>query len=662
MRKRIGVVSLLCITVMFFIALVMICSCSAVEEDTVLFGYEETEYTLESVGIRPEDDFYGYINFDFLWNNEIPSDMLEYSTLEIISSNIDKQLEDEIMRIVSSDEDYAFGSDEQKIKDFYYQYVNTKERDKMELGVLSEGILAIESANDMDEFVSACGVLYKDFGCSVLFLPYVSEDYYDSSKYSLYLGQMDLMYSAEELLYTDGKAEDAQELMEKLLLVYGAENADETAYKMVNMILDIAVNTEDIREYTVEKAYNECTVEELQKLLTNIDVRKMTESFGIDFTDTYIVFDPKQMETINKCFSQENLDLWKNYAMCRLFYDYRDYLPEKYRKLFYASSYESVEERAISAIKNELPGEVGNIYTKKYIDKENVNTVIELTLIIKEAYANVIRESESLDEDVKEKLLLKLENMLLNIGCSSETYHSESVISGSLLESCVSIKRTGILENLSLYDKDVERNTWYITPWTVNAVYYTKSNSITIPAALFQNPIFNNDGDLYKNLGGLGMIIAHEMTHAFDKEGVKYDENGCYNPHWIGFNEDQRMQKIEESVGEYFGNQIIMDSHYIDGKLTVNENIADLGAMEVISSITDDKMELQSIFESYAVLWATLSYDTVIAEQILTDVHSPAEIRVNGVLSSIDKFYLAYDIMGEDEMYILPEERARVWQ
>lgn len=657
MRKGIGIVFLLIGTMT-----VMSCGCGAVYEESVIHVNKDMIQTREEAGITPEDDFYGYTNFDFLWGNEIPSDMAEYSTLEIISSDVDKQLKEEIMRIVLSEEKYAFGSDEQKIKDFYLQYVNTKEREENGLGVLGEGIVAIESAETMDEFLEVCGVLYKEYGCSVLLTPYVSEDSYNNEKYALYLQQMDLIYNPQDLLFTDGQAEKMQEITGDILNMSGIQNSDEDAYKIVDMILEIAESTQDMSMFSVEDGYNAYTKEQLQNLLTNINTEKLIKSYGIDFAETYIVYDIKQMEMINECLREENLNLWKGYAIVRLLYDYREYLPENYRELFLAGDYKSMEDKAISAIKNELSGELSNVYMKRYVTEENVNAAMELTQIIKEAYRDIFINSKELDDETRQKLLLKLDNMTLNIGCPGEEFYSSAVVSGSLMESGVSIKSSQILDNLSYYGKETDPTTWYMTPWMVNAVYYTNNNSITVPYCLFQKPIFEKDGDLYRNLGGLGMIIAHEMTHAFDKQGIQYDEKGCYNPQWISKTNEERILNIEKNVKEYYEKQMVMDAYFIDGELTVNENIADIGAMEVISSVTDNKTELQSIFESYAVLWATLSYDTTIAEQILFDVHSPAEIRVNGVLSSIDKFYSVYDVTSDDEMYIATDERARVWQ
>ena len=202
---------------------------------------------------------------------------------------------------------------------------------------------------------------------------------------------------------------------------------------------------------------------------------------------------------------------------------------------------------------------------------------------------------------------------------------------------------------------------WYMTPWTFNAVYDTTNNTITIPSALFYEPFFDKDADYYTNLGGLGTIIAHEMTHAFDEEGIQFDEKGCYNPDWTGLEDEKRIEQLKANATDYFGNYKIMNLYSIDGELTVNENIADTGALYVITSMTDNKEGLKKIFKNYGIIWGTLSYDTDAVDSLFEDVHSPAEIRVNGVLSATDQFYFAYDITKEDGMYIKKEERLRVW-
>lgn len=638
----------------------VLCSCSPAYEYYTPSVCDTADYTRDSAGIRLEDDFYGYVNFDFLWSNNIPADMAVYSSGEIVQYNIDKQLTEEIMEIAGSRENYPAGSDEQKIKDMYLMYLDKEARNNTDIEPLIKGLRAVEDAGNINDFVAACGLLYREYGCNVLCYPYIAPDIYDSSKYTIYLEQMDLLYPAEELLNTADSAENMQKAISAILEVYGVE--EEQAYDIVSMIIDIAQSTSDIQTMDIAKTYNEYNPEELQKLFDNVDVTSMLNEFGVGNAGQIVIYDTAQAERINTYLTDEYLSLWKNYAVCRLLYCYSAYLPEQYSEMLNTQNrYKSKQERAVLLVKDALAWEVGNIYAEKYCDGETIEAVTELTESIKNAYCDVITNTEQLSEEARAKLLLKLESMKLNIGCPEENYYSSSVVAGSLLESGISIKSSEVSANLALYGTEVSRRMWDMTPQTVNAYYDMRSNSITITAALFNEPYFNRDGDLYTNLGGLGTVIAHEMTHAFDGLGIQFDEKGCYNPEWTGEEDAARIDDMKRTAADYFGSQTIMNVYNVDGILTVDENIADAGALHVIASMTDNRDELQRIFENYAVIWATLSYDTDAVTGLTVDVHSPAEIRVNAVLSVTDKFYYAYEITEADKMYIAPDKRMRIW-
>lgn len=661
-KKNIKILSLLLCTYMLCVC--TLCSCMWEYEYSTPPSYDTTDYTRESAKIRLEDDFYGYVNFDFLWNNNIPSNMSEYSMGTIVDQNNDNLLTDEIIKIAESSESFPFGSDNQKIQDFYLQYLDIDAREKIGISPLMEGINAIEEAENINDFVSACGLLYRNYGCSILCSPYVSADFYNSSQYIIYLSQTDLIYSAEELLNTADCAENLQKLIASVLQVYGSENYNENAYKIVSMLLDIAESTSDMQKINISEAYNEYTSEKLQQLFKNIDVPSMLTEFGVGNAEKLIVYDVEQANKLNTYLTDEYLPIWKDYAVCRLLYTYSAYLPEKYNVVFNVQNntkYKNLQEQAVLAVKKELAGELGNIYAEKYCDEETLKAVTELTESIKSAYYNVIINTEKLNDETRKNLLLKLEKMTFNIGYPLENYLSSSVISGGLLESCISIKSSEISENLSLYKTEVNKDIWQMTPQTFNAVYEITKNSITIPMALFNKPYFDKDADFYTNLGGLGTVIAHEMTHAFDETGIQFDENGCYNPQWTGVADKERIEKLKSDAENYFGNFKLMNTYKIDGSLTIDENIADAGALSVIVSMTDNKEELRKIFNNYAVTWATLSYNTTAVESLFEDVHSPAEIRVNAVLSTTDKFYFAYDITENDKMYIAPNKRIRIW-
>lgn len=635
---------------LLIMSLSLLCSCEDSYEYTEPASYNTQNYTRESAGIRLEDDYYGYQNFDFLWNNTIPADMSEYSYGALAEKQTDQILTDIILDIVNSGSDYPKGSDKQKIKDLYLMCFDNGARESVGLKALDNAILGIENARGIEEFVKACGDIYCAYGCEILPMPYFTQDHYDSGTYSAVIGQMDLFYSAEELVNGKNTAEDLQKSVASILSIADYENADICAYDIVTLLLEIAESTSDMTDASVEKLYNIYANNEL------FDLFKMSYSFCN--SGKYIVYDPLQLTKISDCLTEDNLSVWKAFAKCKLVYEYKDYLPESYQSIINPTDNRTFEEKAIAIIKQELAGEVGNIYADANCDDKTLAAVEAMAEDIRGAYRNCIENSKLLSESDRSECLKKIDAMTLNIGYPKDAYNSGSQISGGLLESGVSIKSSLVRKNLELENNMPQATDWYITPQTFNAVYTYASNSVTLPMALFSAPYFDTQADYYTNLGGLGSIIAHEIGHAFDSQGIMYDENGNYNPKRISQN---RTTTISAAVESYYATQTIMDVFYINGKLTASENTADLSGMQVIASMTDNYDELRLIFVSYAKIWATLSVDTNAAEQIASDVHSPAEIRVNAVLSSIDKFYDVYSIAQNDGMYVPTDARVRVW-
>ena len=611
---------------------------------------DNTVYTRESAGIRLQDDFYGYMDFDLLYGSDIPADMNELSAGQLVNKQVEDILSDEILTIANG-KDYSIGSDEQKIHDLYEQYLDDETREKVGLAPLEKGFATIESSRTTSEFVRACGMLYTEYGVAALPAVYVSQDHFDSSRYSVVLGQMELFYSTDELLNGRDSAEELQRQMTELLEALGTDNADAIAYDTVTMLLDIAESTADTGNMTIEEMHNIRKPGELAPLIASY-----IEKLGLGGRDV-IVNDTEQLDKICYLLNDENLPQWKALAECVLIYGYKDYLPPKNSKSM-GTEKSSDEEKALNAVKNLLSDEVGNIYAKKYLDEKTLSAARQMTEDIIAAYRKVIETSELLSESDRVECLAKIDHITVNIGCPDVEYHSSSEVSGSLLESVVSIKSASVKEFLSKIDETPDPTDWYMPPQTVNAVCRQQSNSITIPMAMFNAPYFDINADYYTNLGGLGSVIAHEIGHDFDAEGILYDEYGNYRPERIG---SDRTKLLSDEVAEYFGSRQIMEKFYIDGERTKTENAADLGGMQVIASMTDNKDELKRIFGSYANIWATLSFDTDTAERIAEDVHSPAEIRVNAVLSSVDKFYEAYGITETDGMYVPPEKRVRVW-
>lgn len=493
-------------------AAVMLTGCAAKYEYTEQAAFDNTVYDRESAGIRLEDDFYEYCNFDFLYTNEIPSDMPKYSYGQLVGAHIDEILSDDILSISESNTAYPTGSDEQKIHDLYRQYLDRKTREEVGLAPLEKGFAAIEETQTAAEFVRVCGMLYTEYGAAVLPEATVSQDHFDSGKYSVFFGQMQLMYSKDELLNGKDTAEELQRQMTELLKTLGRENAEEIAYDTMTMLLEIAESTADLDDKPIEEKYNIRKPGELDPLIAEY-IKKV----GLGNRDV-IVHDTEQLEKICSLLTGENIPLWKVLAECELFYAHIEYLPRGYSDALDTGKMTD-REKAVNAVKTLLSGEAGNIYAKKHLDAETLSAANRMSEDIIAAYRKTIENSPVLTDSDRELCLAKLDNLTVNIGCPAEEYHSNSRVSGSLLETAVSIKSAAVKDNLSRINSAPLPTDWYMQPQMVNALYHSQSNSVTIPMAMFNAPYFDVNADYYVDLGGLGFVVAHEIGHAFDAGG-----------------------------------------------------------------------------------------------------------------------------------------------
>ena len=273
-----------------------------------------------------------------------------------------------------------------------------------------------------------------------------------------------------------------------------------------------------------------------------------------------------------------------------------------------------------------------------------------------------------MSEPTKKKAVRKLETMQVKIGYPDEWPKEKDMMQvtpisegGSLLSNLLVSMNVSIEYSLGLLGSEVDRSLWDITPQTINAYYDPANNEIVFPAAILQAPFYDYDNSDSANMGGIGYVIAHEVSHAFDSSGALYDEYGNYNVWWTD-EEMEEYQKLSQSIVKYYNNYEMMGTK-VNGELTLMENIADLGAMECITSIIgDDKEALDEAFSQMAYNWASEDTASFMMSLLNTDTHSPNKVRVNAVLSSCDAFYDVYGVKESDGMYVAPEDRVGIWK
>lgn len=652
-------------------------------------GSGESEDTEESGGgdeqdseVRYQDDFYEYVNQDLLDQITLQATDAHWDWFGELNAIVSEEMDQIIEELAADGQTYPKGSSEQKIKDMYECVSNMENRNQTGLGPLQPHIDTIRNAADIAEYVDALARLSEEFGFSSIVGGYgIRQDRADSSEYAVYMMYADTLIGKEYIENEDSKeyVDLYFKYVNDMLTEYGmtAEEAAASTESIERLLRDICASTLRTEQlYDPNITYNVYTEEELQQLYTNVDIPAMLETLRIKGQDKYIVMDVEQAKKINSLLVEENLQALKDYSTFVLLNDTAEYTTANFAKLIddmdnamYGIT-QSWEDELIwkRLTQDMLPWDFGTIYVKEHFSAEDKEAVEEMIEQILDEYEVIIRKQEWMSEATREKAIKKLETMQIKIGypdvwpaaldMMQVTPISEG---GSLLSNWLVSMQVMMEDSLNRLGTKVDKTEWDVTPQTINALYSPSNNEIIFPAAILQAPFYDSENSVGANLGGIGFVIAHEISHAFDSSGALYDENGNYDVWWTE-EELAEYDRMSQSIVEYYSNYEIMGMK-VNGEQTLMENIADLGAMTCITSIIgDDPYALDDAFTQMTFNWAAEDTASFMMYMLNTDTHAPDKIRVNAVLSSCDAFYEVYDIKETDDMYVAPEDRVGIWK
>lgn len=617
------------------------------------------------------DDYYTYINKDILDKEEIASGEIGWSRFTKAQDNVDEEAKLIVKDLINN----KTNSD---INTLYNNIKNIDARNSKGLGVLNRYINLIDSSKNINEFINNAVTIENELYIDIFTMATVSPDFKDTSKSIVYFYPISFDFGASGEMYINSDYDRYHALLKqyqiKLLKLYGYDKtkAREVSKKLDNLFIDISKKSLSEEELSdVDNLYNIMTKEELQKIYTNLDINSYLEKMGISNQTYFSVVDVENYKAMNSYLKEENLALLKEYVKVKILEYYSGYTSLEYQntvselndKLMGISSEDDIEEYAINTISNVFSNEVDKIYLEKNFNEEDRLVIENIAKDILSFYENNINNNTWMDTSTKEKAILKLKNMKINIGgnyLDSYSYNLKSFDDGSsLVENMILISKVESDKQLEILNNNSYKN--IISPTIVNAYYSPLDNSINFPASLKE--IYNSNDDYYSILGSMGMIIAHEITHAFDNSGSKFDEVGNRTD-WWSENDYQEFEKLQKDIINYYSKYEVLGIN-VDGKATVGENIADLGAMNAIVEVAKKKgasdEEFKKMFSSYASLWASEYIDSYQKLLLLSDTHSPDKIRVNAVLSSCDTFYDVYDISKKDLMYVDENNRVGIW-
>ncbi|WP_312819191.1 M13 family metallopeptidase [Kaistella carnis] len=647
------------------------------------------DFTTFDKSVRPQDDFYNFVNGSWMKTATIPADKSTWGSFNKLGEDTDNNA----MTILNSllNDKFAAGSEGKKIQDLYGTYMNMDKRNADGLTPIKADLSKIDAIKNLTDLQNYLNAATKN-GENPFYAWGIDADLKDSKMNAVYLGNADLGMGRDYYQKVNEKNSEAlaeyTKYVASMLEVLGYKNSAATAKNIVAFEKSIAqsyLTNEQIRDATLQ--YNPKTMTQLSALVKNVNLPKYLTSVGVN-TDRVIVGELKYYENLDKFINTKNIELIKDYMKFHLISSNASYLSQNLddMKFNFYSKYlrgqqeqRAMNKRGYQVINGVLGEAFGKLYVEKYFPAEAKAQMVELIGYLKKSFASHITNLTWMSPVTKEKALNKLNKFTVKVAYpdkwkdySKLTINSEAE-GGSLYKNLQNVNEWQYQKDLAKIGKPVDRTEWGMSPQTVNAYYNPLNNEIVFPAAILQPPFFNPNADAAINFGGIGAVIGHEMTHGFDDSGAQFDADGNLVDWWTA--EDKaNFEKATKALAAQYGTYEPVKGTFVNGEFTNGENIADLGGVNIaydalqmylkdkgnpgeISGYTQD----QRFFMSWATVWRTLQKEAALVNQIKTDEHSPGLYRAFGPLVNTDAFYKAFDVKPGDKLYKKPEDRIKIW-
>lgn len=632
----------------------------------------------------PAGDYYDYINSVWLKKTTLEEGASVKSDIDRLNQTVSSRITDIIFslyrRYYNKGEEFDDTSIERKIISVYSAAANQGYRDKIGIEPIKPLLDKIDATEKTSDLVDVMAELEKN-GFSTLIKISLDTDVNGSNKS---LPAVAGCYTGMDKALMTGDGADKhikiyKEYVKELFEISGEENSEQMAEYTAELCKELAeiMNTETIVS-DISKQDVVYDAQKIKGIFTNFDIIEYFNKIGFGKAKKYIVYDENLAKHINQIITDDKLDALKAYLKASVLDSSSLYLStdmfeayQRYYNKLYGADIDAIPSDYATGIVQELLGwELGSLYIKEYFPETAKKLIEDMTKQIIQEYEKIVRASTRIAPRTRNNIITKLKNIKVyaaypdNIEDYCKTYIvlNPTEDGGSLMEYRMAYANAYAEECKMVVDGDIipSKEVWRMYPQTVNAMYDVLSNSITIPAGILQAPYFEASAEYAENLGGIGAVIAHEISHAFDRTGAQFDENGNLSDWWTDADKQAFSKLCEKVVAEY--NEAKIDHSYVNGEMTLNENIADIAAMTcIISLIGDDHIKLDKMFKNYAKTWRIKATDEYTKLMLKTDVHSPNKIRVNRVLSNFDEFKRLYGVVEGDGMYIPEEKVISIW-
>ncbi|GBR49129.1 M13 family metallopeptidase [Neokomagataea thailandica] len=657
------------------------------------WGFDEAGMDRHAV---PGNNFFDYANGTYIKNLKIPGDMGSFGPFRIlyeVALARQQAILNDALKHVSDEPSDDIG----KIGTFYASYLDQKHLDALGAKPLENDLKIIQGVKDSKGLAEAFGLATK----SLLFSTFsfgVEQDESNPERYTLMLDQgMSIGASGglglpDTSYYSDPKLADKkkayQAYIAKILTLEGWADPAKSAQAVVDLetaIAKVEVPRADTRD-TI-KTHNPMTVEKLKTIAPDFDWDTFLLTAGLpkEGLDQRVinVREPKGIAAIASVLKGADYNTVRAWLAFQLGSNAASYLSHDFgdaafdfngRVLSGINQQSPRWKRAVRATNGALGFAIGKLYVAKYFPPEAQARIEGLVQEVKAAFHQRLENNPWMDAETRKAALVKLDNFAVQVGYPKKwwDYSTYVVRKGDVYGNAERAAAFGWQRDLNKLDKPVDRDEWDMTPQTVNAYNDPTMNEIVFPAAILQAPFFDPKGDMAVNYGGIGGVIGHEMSHGFDDQGRHYDEHGRLHDWWSPAS-TAAFEKLAARLGAQFDAQEPLPGLHINGKMTMGENIADLGGLNLglqayhnsLHGKPDEKKHGltgdQRVFLGWAQVWREKDKPDSLRRQVLSNEHSPAEARVNMPAHNIDAWYDAFGVKAGDKLYLTPDQRVKIW-